>query len=300
MKLLSKLMMVFTVVASVILTSCVAFAAPAINPGTGFFMMDEPAGANQDQMKVYYNRPETWKPGDAIVVVFHGIKRNADQYMEQWVSLSNDNNLLVVCPEYTEAKFPGVKSYNFGFVSDTDDEKGAIQPEDKWTFRVVDDVIVNTKKAADAENSKVVLFGHSAGSQLMHRYVFFNKKTEADLIIAANAGWYTMPNYEDVFPYGFKNTPATDENLVKAFAMPVVVLVGEEDTKRAKVLRVTPWTEAQGKNRFERAFSFFEQAQAQAKRLNTEFNWVFDTVPGVGHNQLGMAKFALPIINAIK
>jgi ribulose 1,5-bisphosphate carboxylase large subunit-like protein len=38
------------------------------------------------------------------------------------------------------------------------------------------------------------LFGHSAGARYAHRMVEFVPEAKAKMVIAANSGWYTLPD----------------------------------------------------------------------------------------------------------
>ena len=180
---------------------------------------------------------------------------------------------------------------------DKTDGKGRLQPKDKWVFPVVDRVIRDVKTRMEAETSPVAVFGHSAGAQMVHRYALFGGATEADLIMPANAGWYTVPTPGVPFPYGIKGVNFSEADMAAAFAKPVVVLLGEADTERTKNLRQTPEADAQGANRFERGQHFYYKARSEAAKLDVPFRWRMVTVPGVGHSGSAMAKAALAVIN---
>lgn len=274
----------------------VSSSAQQLAVGSGSFTLTEKTGVNETPLQAYYYRPAAWQDGRPIVVVFHGLKRNAQEYCEGWKDYAEKHDFLVVCPEFTESKYPGVRYYNTGNVTDSDDKGGKVQPRNAWVFPAIDRVINAAKKSVGAKKSRTIIFAHSAGAQIIHRYVLLNGRTAADRIIAANSGWYTMPNQEDVFPYGLRELPVTDKELQAAFQMPVTILLGEKDTVRSKVLRKTPEADAQGMNRLERGKKFYAEAQKEAKRLGTAFNWQLVTVPGVGHDGVGMAVGAVPLI----
>ncbi len=267
--------------------------------GLSSFSMPEAAGATPEPLKVYTYKPASWQNGRPIVVVFHGLKRNAEEYCQGWKEYAEKYNFLIACPEFTESKFPGVRYYNFGNVIDNDNMGGNVQPKKQWIFPAIDNIIKETKKQTGTQKSKVIIFAHSAGAQLIHRYVLLNKGTSADLIIAANSGWYTMPDENITYSYGLKGLAPTKKDFRNAFSKPVVILLGENDTVRSKVLRKTPEADAQGQNRLERGRNFYNQAQQKAASLNLKFNWQLITVPGVGHDGTGMAKGAIPLIEAL-
>jgi len=268
-----------------------------LNVGAGMFTMPEDTGANTNNLQVFYYRPANWTPDKPIVVVQHGLKRNAQEYRDGWVKYADQYTLLVVCPEFSEEKYPGVRYYNTGNVSDTDDDTGNLQPKDKWVFPVINHVFNEVKIRSGATNNTFTLFGHSAGAQLVHRYVLLGGQTQAERIISANAGWYTMPDTNAKFPYGIKDMSLSKEELTKVFAKPVTILLGEKDNNpNHKILRHTLQADAQGFSRFERGNQFFNKAKEKAAELGVPFNWNLITVPGVGHSDVGMAAAAAKLI----
>jgi len=267
-----------------------------INVGAGSFSMPEPTGATNADLRSFYYRPANWTADRPIVVVMHGFKRNAEDYRDAWITYANQYNLLVVCPEFSESKYPGVRYYNTGNVSDTDDETGNLQPKENWIFPVIDRIFDQAKIRSGAAGENFALYSHSAGSQMVHRYVLLNKETKAKKIIAANSGWYTMPDSQVAFPYGIKGLPLNAADLKAAFAKPVTILLGEADTKSNADLRHTPLADAQGENRFERGQEFFALAQKKAAQMGAPFNWRLVTVPGVGHNEGKMGEVAAKLI----
>ncbi len=276
-------------------TASVTLAAP-LPVGESDYEMAEPTGATAAPISVYCYRAAGWTPGRPIVVVFHGMKRNAEDYRAGWEDFADADGLLIVCPEFTDEKYPGARYYNTGNIMDKTNGKGQWQPKDEWVFPVVDRVIHDVKARQDAASRPVVVFGHSAGAQMVHRYAWFGGPSEADLIIPANAGWYTMPNPNTPFPYGLKGVPLSEAERAAAFAKPVVILLGEEDTRRTDNLRQTPEADAQGGNRFERGQHFYYKARSEAARIDAPFHWRLITVPGVGHSGSAMAKAALAVI----
>ena len=273
--------------------------AASLPVGEGSFLIDEPTGANASPMTAYYYRPQAWEDGRPIVLVFHGLKRNAQEYCQGWAQYAEEHNLLVICPEFSAEKYPGVRYYNFANVLDSEEPGGKIQPQKDWVFPAIDRLVSAAKEKAEVKDSKVVLYAHSAGAQLIHRYVLLSGPSKADLIIAANSGWYTLPDKDVDFSYGLGRIPEAAYDLKTAFAKPVVILLGEEDVIRSKVLRKTPEADAQGQNRLERGINFFNMCEAKAAELNTDFTWILRTVPGVGHDGTGMAQGAVPLIEEL-
>lgn len=267
-----------------------------LDVGAGMFTMPEKSGVNNKDLRVFYYRPSGWTPDKPIVIVQHGVQRNAEAYRDSWKQDADKYNLLVICPEFSEEKYPGVRYYNIANVVGSD-ENGKLQPRNQWIFPVSDRVFDQVRVRSGATSDTFILFGHSAGAQMVHRYIFFDKETKAGIIIAANAGWYTMPDRNIAFPYGIEDMPLTDEDLAGAFAKQVIILLGEKDNNpNHKVLRHTQQADNQGMNRLERGRYFYNAAKAKAEELGVPFKWQLITVPRVGHNDAGMAAAAARLI----
>ncbi|KYZ75539.1 hypothetical protein AXX12_12560 [Anaerosporomusa subterranea] len=265
--------------------------------GSGMFTMSEPTGATDDDLRVFYHRPSSWTPDRPVVIVLHGVNRDADRYRNEWQVQAEKYNLLIICPEFSEKKYPGDRYYNIGNVMDRGDEGGKVQPTSNRVYPVIDRVFDEVRTRSGSTRTTYSLYGHSAGAQFAHRFLLFAQSTKSDMIILANAGWYTMPDRNIVFPYGIKDIPMTDKELAKIFAQPAFILLGDQDINpNHKNLRHTPQADRQGVTRFERGHSFFEMTKVKAAELGVPFNWKLVIVPGVGHSDAGMSTMAAKLI----
>ena len=289
----------------VILLLCTGFLFN-VQPGCAFagdlpvgessYLLEEHTGTTADPIRIFTYRSIGWRPGNIIVFVFHGMNRNAEDYRSGWVSHADENNLLIICPEFTKAKYPGTRYYHTGNIMDRTDGSGRLQPKDRWVFPAADRIIRDVKSRIEAYESPVVVFGHSAGGQFVHRYAFFGGDSDVGLIMPSNGGVYTMPDNTIPFPYGLGGVPLHEDELADAFAKPVVLLLGEADVKRSSNLRMTPEADRQGMNRLERGRNFFEAAKKKAAEMGVPFNWKLVIVPGVGHNGTKMGNAAIQVI----
>lgn len=149
---------------------------------------------------------------------------------------------------------------------------GRLPPRVDWAWPSIEKVFDHLKAATGSKARGYILFGHSAGAQFAHRFAIFAGRTRATRIIAANAGWYTMPDFSIRFPYGLKTSPASEADLKVALAAPLTVMLGERDTNsNHHALRHNRRADRQGVNRFEREQAFFRQAEAEADRLGVPF-----------------------------
>jgi poly(3-hydroxybutyrate) depolymerase len=269
-------------------------ARAALGPGSHVIEIAEARGATPAPLRVFLRVPASWRADGPVIAVMHGVQRDADRYLAEWSDLADASGALVVCPEFSAAKFPGARWYNLGNLVDRE-RGGRPQARADRTFPVLEAAVTAARRACGATRDRFALFGHSAGAQFAHRHALFAPSPEVSRIVVANAGWYTMPDRDIPFPYGLGGMDVSDAALAAALARPVVVLLGEADTDPAHPnLRRNAETDRQGLHRFARGHAFFKSARTAAARLGTPFGWRLVTVPGVAHENAGMARAALP------
>ena len=276
-----------------LLLGTAAMAVPdarAMPAGSGRIEVAETAGASDGPMPVWYHRPAAWAADGRVVVVMHGLRRDADRYRDEWRALAEAQGFLLLVPEFSEAKFPGIRWYNFGNLVDSE---GRTVPAAAWTYPAFDRVVLAAMRAAGATRPRFMLYGHSAGAQFVHRYLLLTGAPLAERVVIANSGSYTLPRADRPFPAGLGGTTADPATLRAVFERPVVLQLAEEDTdpKHSSLPR-QDWAVAQGSHRFARGWFFFDAMRRAAAAQGAAFNWVVVTVPGVGHSNAGMAAHA--------
>ncbi len=242
-------------------------------------------------MKVWYFRPAGLPTDAPVVFVFHGVGRDADVYLDDWVEHAQAKRFLLVVPEFSKAEFPGDAAYNSGNLFD---KAGKPLPREQWSYSLVEPIFDALTPQLGHRRKDYMIYGHSAGAQFVHRFVYFVPEARYTRAVTANAGWYTLPTFAEAFPYGLKHSPAEATALRAAFARPLVVLLGEADIDpQSSALRHTPEADAQGLFRFARGKFFYARAQAEAAALKVPFRWALATAPGIAHSNKGMAPFAV-------
>ena len=247
-------------------------------------------------IRVFITRPLHLEKDRPIVFVMHGVNRNAGDYRDQWHELAKEHEFLLVVPEFSDRNFPGPESYNLGNVIDRDDN---IVSKSRWSFSAIEPIFDEVRRRYGMTTQRYSIYGHSAGSQFVHRFIFHVPEARVSQIVSANAGWYMMPDYGRDFPYGLRRSAVTRDNLAAALQLPVTILLGEEDNDPDHPnLRRRPEAMEQGAHRLERGYSFFEAAGAYAQQKNIPFNWQLVTVPGADHDNSLMAPAAIPYLLA--
>jgi len=245
-------------------------------------------------MRVFVTRPLHLAPERPVVFVMHGVNRNADEYRDQWHGLAKEHDFLLVVPEFSERHFPGSQAYNLGNVFD---ENGKLVEEARWSYSAIEAIFEEVRRRFSMTTKRYSLYGHSAGSQFVHRFIFHVPDARVNQIVSANAGWYMMPDDGLDFPYGLAGSAVSPEKLQAAMQLPVTLLLGEEDNDPEHPnLRQTPEAMAQGEHRLARGYSFFDAARAYSERLDVPFFWQLVTVPGADHDNRLMAPAAIPFL----
>ncbi len=268
---------------------------PALEQGSGSFLFDATPGTRDRPLTVWYHQPATATSDSPVLFVMHGTRRNGEDYRDQWADLSDAHGFLLVVPEFSNEHYPGAESYNLGNMF-TDGE-----PNDAamWSYAAIEAVFDEVLARTGNRSERYFIYGHSAGSQFVHRFLMFQPTTRAEAAVTANAGWYTMPATEYDFPYGLQNLEgfqgrSVDAWVSDALQRPMVVLLGDADTDPDHAsLRRTPEAMAQGEHRFARGHAYFAAAEVAAARLGVPFGWRLQTVPGVAHSNAQMAHAAV-------
>jgi poly(3-hydroxybutyrate) depolymerase len=284
---------------SLLLVLFLVLLAPAVGRaeipvGLGEFEFIDPEGNEPQPVRVWTYRPETFTPEAPVVFVMHGMLRNGETYRRPWIPIADETPCLMVVPEFSTEHYPESRTYQFGNLRNGE---GEWNEESRWTFTAIERLFDHVREQAGSRRERYYLFGHSAGSQFVHRMLLFMPQVRVELAIAANAGSYTLPTHEVAYPYGLKDSPLAPEHLAERLSRPMVVLLGSEDTDpEDRSLPRAKGAMAQGPHRVARGELFFETARNQADELGCRLNWSLTMVPGVGHNNARMAPAAARLI----
>lgn len=234
-------------------------------------------------------------PADApILFVFHGVQRDADKYIGEWIDLARARKIVLIVPEYDRKAFPGVAAYSHGWFTGKD---GTARPPEKWSFATVEPIFAAVRKREKLTSETYSLYGHSGGAQFVHRYIIAGGGPHLARAVSANAGSYAMTDPAIRWPFGIAGLPPGLWNPAKAFALPMTVLLGTDDIDPDyPSLPRQPEAMAQGPYRLARGEAFYARARSRAAADKVSFNWGCTLVPHVGHDNGGMAPVAIRIL----
>lgn len=245
--------------------------------GVGFFNYTDKAFPDKP-IKVWFYRPANLPKNAPLVFTIPGSDRDGETTRNRWLKIAHDYKVIVFSPEYSYA-FYGDTAYNLGNVVD---EKLRVLPEARWTFNTIEGIFDYTKQTYGYEGEKYYLYGHSAGAQFVHRMLLFKTQARVAKYAIANAGFYTLPRFEENYPYGLSKVNATPALQKAALGKELYIFLGEQDTEITD-FDSDPEVRKQGTNRLERGQTFFSLSQLAAGQLKTPFNWQLTTVPNEGH-----------------
>jgi poly(3-hydroxybutyrate) depolymerase len=280
------------ILCALLLQACMAWAGALVVGEPGNFVFTDKGYFADKPVTVYYYKARSAGPDARVMVVIHGAERQGSRMRDNWVPFAEKNRLIVLAPEFDEARFSS-RLFNMGGIESRD--------RSQWSFQLVEHLFDFARADEGLSTPDYLLFGHSAGGQFVHRFMLLAEAPRVSVAVAANAGSYTMPVYpglmDDKFPYALDERIVSPDKLKQVFARKLVVLLGEADTQTdAANLPRARQAAVQGANRFERGSRFFAQAQAQAQKLGTPLAWERVTVPGVGHDSRRMSQAAARLL----
>lgn len=268
-----------------------AGAVERLAPGTGSFMF---SGWSGKPLEVFYYLPEKVDAKTRVLFVLHGMGRNADGYRDAWVPFAKAGNYIVVTPYFSEKDFPGSRTYNNGNVVT---REGKMRPRDQWSFAAIEPLFDHVRKLTGTRTPTYAAYGHSAGSQFLHRFLMLVPEARFDHMILANAGWYTLPDLKTPYPAGLGGMPVEPAHIAAALGKRITVLLGTADIDpNHHQLPRQPEAMAQGPHRMARGQFYFATAKARAAALGVPFGWKIGYVPGVAHSTKGMTVGSAPLV----
>lgn len=237
-------------------------------------------------LEVFTYKPPTYA-GGPLLVVFHGVGRNAEDYRNFAITMAERFGALVAAPLFDKERFPQ-ESYQQGGVL----HKGVPQPRAQWTYTKVARLVAALRERAERPELPFYFIGHSAGGQFVVRMVALAGALGAERVIAANPGSHVFPTREAGYAYGFGGLPADwsdDAALRRYLAAPLTLYLGTADTdpdypspdRSAEAMK-------QGRCRYERGLNCFAAAEKLARERGWEFNWRKVETPGIAHDAARM------------
>ncbi len=237
----------------------------------------------------------TYKPanyaGGPLVLVFHGVNRNAEDYRNFALTLGERFGVLVAAPYFDLERFPN-DAYQRGGVM----KAGRPQPREQWTFALVPKIVAALRAAEGRPDLPYYFLGHSAGGQFLVRMIALAGPLGAERVVAANPGSHLFPTRAARYGYGFGGLPeewTTDEAIRRYLAAPLTLYLGTGDRNpQDKNLERGEEAMRQGPYRHARGLNCFAFATNITTQLGWTLGWRLVETPDIGHDAAKM--FAAP------
>lgn len=213
----------------------------------------------------------------------HGLDRAAAAFRDVLVPRASCNGQLVIVPEFDAQQFPDVFAYNFGGVR-RPPPNNIVLPRDQWNFHVIEKLFQHVRVLLRSNQKTFGLFGNSAGSQYVLRYLALNEAPSVDRAVASNSGVYMLPDLTLDYPLGMGGLDLNENHVRRYLGRRLTILLGNADTDAsAPDLPRDDFAMAQGAHRLARGQWYFEHCAKLAEQLGTPFGWRLQTVRGAGH-----------------
>jgi dienelactone hydrolase len=238
-----------------------------------------PNGA--EPITAFTYKPPTYRNGP-LLLVFHGVQRNAEDYRNFAITLAERFGAIVVAPMFDNQRFPSMRYQRGGILT----KEGAAAPSEQWTYAIVPKIVAHVRALENQPELPYYLIGHSAGGQFLVRLAAF-LPGEARRIVAANPGSELFPTHDQQFGYGFGGLPDelnNDDVLRRYLAAPLTLYLGTDDLYPRPSFDESPPAMKQGPHRLARGRGCFEFAQKLARERGWAFNWRKVETPGIGHD----------------
>ena len=249
------------------------------------------AGWNNPDVELFYKLPNSINDNTEIVFIIHGASRNVERYLEAWLEVSKNKNVILVAPYFSKEAYQNYQTLQLakssGEILDDSNYKLTNSISSFFTF-------FKSKYQLKTETYRI--FGFSGGSQFVHRYMMYGKDARVERAAIGSAGWYTFLNNEP-FPFGTTDMPVDKERIDWFLSKEVLFIVGESDNDpNHYALNLNEGAKKQGKHRHERGQNYFNSLINYADLNQRTFRWRYKSVEGLDHNIEEMTKNAAPFL----
>jgi poly(3-hydroxybutyrate) depolymerase len=133
------------------------------------FVFDQWAGPS---LNIWAYKPSRFNASSKVLMVMHGTNRDADRYRDEWTKHAEKYNILLIVPQFTKVDFPRANGYNLGNVFAASSNYQQTNPVNEWAYSAIEPLFDFVKTKYQSTQSAYNIYGHSAGSQFVHRLYF--------------------------------------------------------------------------------------------------------------------------------
>jgi hypothetical protein len=237
-----------------------------------------------ESLKIYTYKPKI-KQVTGLLFLFDGVYRDAVGICRKAISIAEQTGLMLVAPVMQQKNYPKWRYQYAGII-----RNNRIQNRKKWTINTIQSLIDHMLEDSLGEVKKVILFGHSAGGQLLSRISAYSTLSDVNSIIIANPSSYVMPFLDEDAPYGFQGIYPNKKAqiMIKRYlSAPIIIYLGAQDLDDLH-LSQSKASIRQGKNRLERGRRVYHIGRQLAELNHYRFNWQLIENPIAGHSSREM------------
>lgn len=249
------------------------------------------ASWDKPDVEILYTLPKEINNQTKVLFLIHGNSRDVKKYLNLWLEDAKDKNVILVAPHFTKENYP-----NFGTLQIAKSSGKILNDQSNNLTNSISSFFTYFKSKYNLESSTYRIFGFSAGSQFVHRYLMYGKDTRTEKAVLGSAGWYTFLN-EEKYPYGTKNMPIEKERYEWFLSRRVLFILGNKDNDpNHPTLNLSKGAKKQGNNRYERGQNYFDNLLNFSQKNKIPFRWRYKVVPSLDHNTEMLSKNAIPFL----
>lgn len=249
------------------------------------------ASWDKPDVEILYTLPKEINNQTKVLFIIHGNSRDVKKYLNLWLEDAKDKNVILVAPHFTKENYP-----NFGTLQIAKSSGKILNDQSNNLTNSISSFFTYFKSKYNLESSTYRIFGFSAGSQFVHRYLMYGKDTRTEKAVLGSAGWYTFLN-EEKYPYGTKNMPIEKDRYEWFLSRRVLFILGNKDNDpNHPTLNLSKGAKKQGNNRYERGQNYFDNLLNFSQKNKIPFRWRYKVVPSLDHNTEMLSKNAIPFL----
>jgi len=246
---------------------------------------------DKPDVEILYALPKEINENTKVLFIIHGASRDVEKYLNQWIEEPQNKNVILVAPHFTLENYPYFATLGMATSSGR-----MIKDQSNHLRDSVSSFYNYFQSKYNLKTNSYLIFGFSAGSQFVHRYLMYGEDMRAEKVVLGSAGWYTFLNNEP-FPYGIRNMPLERERFEWFLSTQVLFVLGvKDDDSNHKTLNLSRGARKQGDHRYERGKNYFDDLIGFGEKNNIPFRWRYKSVPGLNHNTEAMSQEAIPYL----
>jgi len=240
---------------------------------------------NKPDIDIFYSIPETINANTKILFLLHGGSRTAEKYINEWLPIANDRNIVLIAPRFSVEFFP-----EYAYLMMSTKNGKLLKDQSMYLNNSLGLLFDFFRFKLKLSTSTYRLYGHSGGSHFIQRYLLLSQETNIEKAAMANAGFYTFVDDQISYPFGIKNMNVSNERIEWFLRLKGGIFLGDADNDpKHRSLPSMRKAKKQGKHRLERGTNFFNHLIELGVVSNLPFRWRYQIVDGVGHENAGMS-----------